>query len=66
MPFKWGFNCLTKRFRNFKNKIGYKIGLAFQIQDDILDVTSDAKTLGKNTGSDEANHKETYVTLLGN
>ena len=46
-------------------QIGYKIGLAFQIQDDILDVTSDAKTLGKNTGSDEANHKETYVTLLG-
>lgn len=28
-------------------QIGYKIGLAFQIQDDILDVTSDAKTLGK-------------------
>lgn len=46
-------------------QIGYKIGLAFQIQDDILDVTSDAKTLGKNTGSDEANHKKTYVTLLG-
>ena len=46
-------------------QIGYKIGLAFQIQDDILDVTSDAKTLGKNTGSDEANHKVTYVTLLG-
>ena len=46
-------------------QIGYKIGLAFQIQDDILDVTSDTKTLGKNTGSDEANHKETYVTLLG-
>lgn len=46
-------------------QIGYKIGLAFQIQDDILDVTSDAKILGKNTGSDKANHKETYVTLLG-
>ena len=46
-------------------KIGYQIGLAFQIQDDILDVTSDAQTLGKNVGSDEANHKETYVTLLG-
>mgnify|MGYP000411721948 CR=1 FL=1 len=28
-------------------------------------MTSDTKTLGKNTGSDEANHKETYVTLLG-
>lgn len=50
---------------NTLKQLGYKIGLAFQIQDDILDVTSDAKTLGKNTGSDEANHKETYVTLLG-
>ena len=45
--------------------IAQKLGLAFQIQDDILDVTSDAQTLGKNVGSDEANHKETYVTLLG-
>ncbi len=42
-----------------------KIGLAFQIQDDILDVTSDAKTLGKPVFSDEKNHKTTYVTLEG-
>ena len=46
-------------------EIGYKIGLAFQIQDDILDVTSDEVTLGKPVGSDESNHKSTYVTLLG-
>lgn len=45
--------------------IGYKIGLAFQIQDDILDVTADEITLGKPVGSDESNHKSTYVTLLG-
>lgn len=42
-----------------------KIGLAFQITDDILDVTGDAASLGKNTGSDAQNHKTTYVTLLG-
>lgn len=45
--------------------IGYKIGLAFQIQDDVLDVTSDSITLGKKVGSDEVNNKSTYVTLLG-
>ncbi len=41
------------------------IGLAFQIVDDILDVTSDAETLGKPIGSDEENQKSTYVSLLG-
>ena len=41
------------------------IGLAFQIQDDILDVTSTAETLGKPVHSDEKNNKVTYVTLMG-
>lgn len=41
------------------------VGLAFQIQDDILDVTSDTKTLGKPVGSDADNKKSTYVSLLG-
>lgn len=41
------------------------IGLAFQITDDILDVTSDTITLGKTIGSDEQNQKSTYVSLLG-
>lgn len=41
------------------------IGLAFQIVDDILDVTSDAETLGKPIGSDGENEKSTYVSLLG-
>jgi geranylgeranyl diphosphate synthase type II len=41
------------------------IGLAFQIADDILDVTGDENKLGKKTGSDEREQKNTYVTLMG-
>lgn len=41
------------------------IGIAFQIQDDILDVTSSLEVLGKPVGSDEKNHKATYVSLNG-
>ena len=41
------------------------IGLAFQIQDDILDITSSLEVLGKQTGSDLKNHKVTYVSLNG-
>lgn len=40
-----------------------ELGLAFQIQDDILDVTSTTEELGKPIGSDEKNHKATWVTL---
>ena len=42
-----------------------KLGLAFQIIDDILDVTADPELLGKPVGSDAKNQKTTYVTLLG-
>lgn len=41
------------------------IGLAFQIQDDILDVTATTEELGKNAGSDESSDKTTYPMLLG-
>lgn len=43
----------------------YALGLAFQIQDDLLDVTATAETLGKPIGSDAENGKTTYVTLAG-
>lgn len=46
-------------------EIAAKIGLAFQIQDDILDVTSTTQVLGKPVFSDEKNQKTTYVTLKG-
>ena len=41
------------------------IGLAFQVVDDILDVTADSATLGKTAGKDQANDKPTFVSLLG-
>ncbi len=41
------------------------LGLAFQIRDDILDVTGDPALLGKAVGSDQANEKSTFVSLLG-
>ena len=41
------------------------VGLAFQVQDDILDVESDTATLGKTQGKDQAHHKPTYPALLG-
>ena len=46
-------------------EIAGAVGLAFQIQDDILDVTSTQEVLGKPIGSDEKNHKTTYVTYEG-
>ena len=46
-------------------KAAKNIGLAFQIQDDILDVTGDQKVLGKEAGSDEKNGKNTYVLFKG-
>ena len=44
---------------------GSKLGLAFQIQDDILDVTSSLEVLGKPIGSDARNEKATYVAFEG-
>ena len=44
---------------------GQAIGLAFQVVDDILDVTADSATLGKTAGKDADNNKPTYVSLMG-
>jgi farnesyl diphosphate synthase len=44
---------------------GSAVGLAFQVVDDILDVTADAATLGKTAGKDAAQNKPTYVALMG-
>lgn len=45
--------------------VASKVGLAFQIQDDILDIEGDEATIGKPVGSDEKNNKSTYVTFAG-
>ena len=47
------------------NRCAYNLGVAFQIQDDILDVIGNSEELGKPVGSDAENHKQTYVTMNG-
>jgi farnesyl diphosphate synthase len=44
---------------------GWAIGVAFQVVDDILDVTQSAATLGKTAGKDQSDNKPTYVSVLG-
>ena len=53
-----------KYYESFE-KFGINVGLAFQITDDLLEVTSDKQTLGKNTNSDNKNNKATYVNVVG-
>ncbi len=55
----------TKNEQKIVEQVAGEVGLAFQIQDDILDVTSTMEVLGKPIGSDEKNHKITYVTYEG-
>lgn len=55
----------TKNEQRIIEEAAGEVGLAFQIQDDILDVTSTTEVLGKPIGSDEKNHKFTYVTFEG-
>lgn len=50
---------------NTLKQVSYHIGIAFQIQDDILDVVGNKSIIGKPIHSDEKNHKSTYVSLLG-
>ena len=46
-------------------EMAYAVGLAFQVQDDILDLIGDEASIGKPTHSDDKNHKVTYVTVHG-
>lgn len=57
-------NLPVQHFQHLQ-KFSSAIGLAFQVQDDILDIISDTETLGKPQGSDIAHHKSTYPALLG-
>ena len=54
-----------KKMYDAADRYAAAVGLAFQITDDILDVTGDAHTLGKPVGSDAENHKTTYASLFG-
>lgn len=53
----------TEQQISLASEYGFRVGLAFQIVDDILDIYGDEKTLGKHTGSDWDNHKLTYAAL---
>lgn len=55
----------TRNEQKQVEQVARDLGMAFQIQDDILDVTSSQEVLGKPVGSDEKNRKTTYVTLFG-
>lgn len=60
--------CQSNRFADLTPCLadfGQKIGLLFQVQDDILDIESDTETLGKPQGSDQQADKATYPKLLG-
>lgn len=50
---------------SFLEEYGEKLGLAFQIKDDILDITGNKNILGKNVGSDKENNKTTFITQYG-
>ncbi|MGE6491085.1 polyprenyl synthetase family protein [Exiguobacterium sp. NPDC077395] len=56
---------VSEEDRTQLKQFGRHLGIAFQIQDDILDVVGDEQTIGKRVGSDEENEKTTYPKLLG-
>ena len=56
---------VTPQNRQYLMTFARTIGLAFQVQDDILDVIGDSKVLGKTQGSDQAQNKSTYPAMLG-
>ena len=54
-----------EKIKEVLTSFGKKIGLAFQITDDVLEATSDQNTLGKNNNSDLKNNKSTYIKVIG-
>jgi len=58
-------NNNDEKIKEVLNSFGKKIGLAFQITDDILEATSDQNILGKNNNSDLRNDKSTYIKVIG-
>ncbi|HMQ10159.1 MAG TPA: polyprenyl synthetase family protein [Oligoflexia bacterium] len=56
---------LDQKKQTLLSTVANQIGLAFQVADDILDVTQDSQTLGKNANSDLEQQKSTYVSILG-
>ena len=58
-------NNNDEKIKEILTSFGKKIGLAFQITDDILEATSDKNTLGKNNNSDLKNNKSTYIKVIG-
>jgi farnesyl diphosphate synthase len=63
-----GVACVPQVSAGVQNalaRFGESLGLAFQVVDDVLDVTADSATLGKTAGKDEAADKPTYVALMG-
>ena len=57
-------NCTQKQLAALTS-FGYHVGLAFQVIDDILDVTQSSEKLGKTAGKDTASQKATYPAILG-
>lgn len=65
VSFVIGSYIANEKDKEIWRNIGFDLGLAFQIQDDILDVIGNVEDLGKTIGSDQNNNKSTYVSLLG-
>ncbi|MFV0556808.1 MAG: polyprenyl synthetase family protein [Lactovum sp.] len=63
-PFVAAAILLEKNVEDFR-EVGEQLGLAFQVRDDILDITADFSELGKTPGKDDKAEKSTYVSLLG-
>ncbi len=65
LPFELGYLAVTKELPYLAklNELGKKIGLAFQIQDDLLDFVADKEKLGKDIGSDWRQKKKTFITI---